>query len=109
MCTALDKLDDFRKYDSNVRPMLRKAVDEGWSSRRIRKELATFSQALVIQQALGGNVSRASQIAAIQDVLDRYDGPARRQGKVSEKTPARKELVTLLRQKLSKADSAKDT
>jgi hypothetical protein len=79
MCAALDTLKEYEQYSTRIVPLLRRAMSERWSSQRIRKEVATFSQALMIQQALGGNVSRASQIATKQDVLDRYEGrPHRR-------------------------------
>jgi hypothetical protein len=102
MCSALDKLDDFRNYESNILSVLRKAVDEGWSTRRIRKELATFSQALVIQQGLCGNVNRSSQFTAIRDVLDRNERRSyRKTGKTNTTTRmSREELVALAYQKL---------
>ncbi len=79
MCSALDHLSDFERYDQDVLPILQRAVSESWPSTRIRKELASFSQALVVQQGLAGNVNRSSQIAAIRDVLDREEGKAVKQ------------------------------
>lgn len=66
MCSALDDLDAFHKYEADILPLLRRAVDDGWLTVRIRRELATFSQALVVQQALRRNINRSSQIAAIR-------------------------------------------
>jgi hypothetical protein len=98
MCSAIDDLNDYDRYEAIILPLLRKAVEEGWSTGRIRKELATFSQALVIQQALCGNVNRSNQLAAIQDVLDRYEGKSRR--RVSRPRDSKGELASFVLQHL---------
>lgn len=102
MCSALDQLKDFHKYEAEILPLLRRAVDEQWPSARVRKELAAFSQALVVQQGLLGNINRSSQISAIKDVLDRYEGrPRRRVRSTRECTEmSRDELIALAYRKL---------
>lgn len=102
MCSALDNLKDFERYESEILPMLRRAVDERWPSTRIRKELASLSQALVIQQGLLGNINRSSQITAIKDVLDRHEGRARRRvrGTRERAELSREDLIKLAYKKL---------
>ncbi|MEK6706331.1 MAG: hypothetical protein AABZ06_11135, partial [Bdellovibrionota bacterium] len=36
MCSAIDKLDEFEKYETNILPLLERAVEENWSLPKIR-------------------------------------------------------------------------
>ena len=101
LCSAIDKLNEFDRYEADVLPLLRRAAKERWPSSRIRQELASLSQALIVQQGLAGNINRSSQLAAIRDVLDRYEGkPRRRVSKAAESMMSKADLVEMALRKL---------
>lgn len=98
LCSALDKLDEFRQYERDILPLLRLAIAEKWSVPEMRKKMAALHQALVIHAALGGN------LAALQDALNRHEGcSTRRVIKDSGPKSTRTEIVDLLLKKLESA------
>lgn len=72
LCFAIDKLDEFQQFERNILPLLQRSIVEKWKPARLRRELASYTQGLIVQKALNGN------IGAVQDILNRYEGIARR-------------------------------
>lgn len=99
MCSALDKLSEFEKYETNILPLLERAVEENWPLSKIRKELASFFQAIMVQRGLAGNR------AAIKDVLNRHEGSSTRKRDVDRQYAklSKTELAAMLYKKLNDA------
>ncbi|OFZ79710.1 MAG: hypothetical protein A2603_06165 [Bdellovibrionales bacterium RIFOXYD1_FULL_55_31] len=99
MCSAIDKLDEYEKYETNILSLLEKAVEENWSLPKIRKDLASFFQAIMVQRGLAGNR------AAIKDVLDRHEGTSTRKKDVEHQYAklSKAELAAMLYKKLNDA------
>lgn len=96
---SMDELAAFEKFGEVFSPKLQKAILDGWSVERIRKEFAPVLQALMVKKGLDGNFN------AIKDVLDRHEGTAVQ--RVEQKTVyakmTQKEKAALALQKMKDA------
>lgn len=76
MVRALDTLAAYEEYTTEVLPLLRKAISEGWDASTIENH-PTVRAALVARQLSIGLTGKPSEaLAAIKDSRDRLDGKA---------------------------------
>lgn len=73
MVSALDDLEEFRKFREQMLPVLRKALDEEWSAEEIYEKAEALAAARTVNIALTEPDSTKA-LAAVKDILDRTKG-----------------------------------
>lgn len=105
MARMMDDMAEFEEFKQSLLPKLRRAVLEGWSADKIRREVGPYVAARVASMALLGPARSGTTMKAAQDTLDRLEGrPIQRQETLHRYAPMSKaELAALTFQKLKDA------
>lgn len=105
MARMMDDVAEFEEFRQSLLPKLRRAVLEGWSADKIRREVGPHVAARVASMALLGPARSGITMKAAQDTLDRLEGkPIQRQETLHHHTQmTKKELAALVLQKLKDA------
>ena len=102
---VIDQVAEFDEFRTQVAPKIKAMIKAGYTTERMRKEIAGLVQARVASIALAGDAKSAVTLKACQDVLDRHEGSAPQKIEVTRKYEimSNDELKALAFQKLQDA------
>ncbi len=108
MARALDQLAEYDSFTSEIAPLLRKAIKEGWSAERLKTDPRIKTLLLARQISIGlMEKNSAAALSAIKDLIDRSEGkPVERKDiKMSLEAAPDEEIDAKLKQLLNSTDS----
>jgi len=111
MVRSLDQLADYESFTESVAPLLRQAIQEGWSAEKIERDPRI--QALLVARQLSialTDKDTGKAMAALKDARDRTTGKATEKIDITTKMEklSDNELDALLLSKMSESESSSD-
>lgn len=89
MARALDQLAEYDSFQSEISPILKQAIKEGWDAERIKRDPKI--KALLVSRLLSIALNDKNPSAALSAIKEFTD---RSEGKVAEKREVKMELET---------------